>query len=77
MTQSRTPETPASIHLSPYAHSVAWGIVRGEGTIELLPQFEAQIIDFEYDGEPKQTAGIFDLEKERAEEVANESFIYV
>lgn len=57
---------PDSIHLSPYAHSVAWGIARGEGAIELLPQFEARIIDFEYDGEPKQTAGIFDLEKERA-----------
>ena len=56
--------TPASIYLSPYAHSVAWGIVRGEGEIELLPQFEARVIDFEYDGEPKQTAGIFDRERE-------------
>ena len=59
--------TPGTIILSPYAHSVAWDVIGNKGSIELLPQFEARVIHFEYDGEQKQTAGIFDREKEGAE----------
>lgn len=56
--------TPSAIYLTPYAHAVAWGIIRGRSNIELLPRFMARVIEYEREGERKQTAGIFDLEKE-------------
>lgn len=54
-----------SIVLSPYAHAIARNIVDGSGNIELLPRFEARVIEFESNGEPCTTTGIFDREKER------------
>lgn len=52
--------TPRDAHVSPYPHSVAAAIVAGEpGPIELLPEVEARRIDFEYEGEPHHTHGLF------------------
>ena len=58
---------PSRIFLSPYAHALAWDILKGRAkNVELLPRFEARRIEFDYDGETHETARIVDTEKERA-----------
>ena len=58
---------PSRIILSPYAHALAWDVLKGRTkNVELLPRFEARRIEFEHNGETHETAGIFDTEKERA-----------
>jgi len=49
----------SSICLSPYAHATALAILEGTSSIELLPEFEAREIPFEYEGKPNKTYGIF------------------
>ena len=51
----------SELYLSPYSHAVAKSIIEGTSQIELLPQFQAREIHFEYNGEPKVTYGIFTL----------------
>lgn len=43
-------------------YALAWSILKGESDIELLPEFEAREVPFEYEGEMKSTAGIFKKE---------------
>ncbi|MFJ8528590.1 hypothetical protein [Bacillus sp. NPDC094106] len=48
-----------SIYFSPYAHSLAESILKGNSTCELLPDFEAKEIHFMSNGKEYTTHGIF------------------
>lgn len=49
----------------PYAHSLAKSIIEGDSCVELLPEFEARVIEFTsfIDGKPCKTYGIFNITK--------------
>jgi hypothetical protein len=56
----RKPGEPFHYTLSPYQHTIAKALVDGEAPhIELLDGVEARRIDFEFDGKPNFTHGIF------------------
>lgn len=54
----------SKVYLNPYAHALAKEILEGNSNIELLPEFQAQEINFTsmIDNKPCKTYGIFNVQ---------------